>query len=76
MHPLSLKITQSFIWTQLNYCRVSNGLWLCMSDPGVQFISGLSDVNAIIGDPAEIICKLNSENCVGAWFRDGNKVSL
>ncbi|XP_071750737.2 immunoglobulin-like and fibronectin type III domain-containing protein 1 [Centroberyx gerrardi] len=44
-------------------------------DPGVQFISGLSDVNAIIGETAEITCKLSSEDCEGAWFRDGKKIS-
>ncbi|XP_029994766.1 immunoglobulin-like and fibronectin type III domain-containing protein 1 isoform X2 [Sphaeramia orbicularis] len=44
-------------------------------DPGVQFICGLSDVNAIIGETAELTCKLSSEDCEGAWFRDGKKVS-
>ncbi|KAM3871797.1 immunoglobulin-like and fibronectin type III domain-containing protein 1 [Diretmus argenteus] len=43
-------------------------------DPGVQFIIGLSDVSAIIGGPAEITCKLSSEDCEGAWFRDGKKL--
>uniref|UniRef100_A0A672YVD5 Immunoglobulin like and fibronectin type III domain containing 1, tandem duplicate 3 n=1 Tax=Sphaeramia orbicularis TaxID=375764 RepID=A0A672YVD5_9TELE len=39
------------------------------------FICGLSDVNAIIGETAELTCKLSSEDCEGAWFRDGKKVS-
>lgn len=47
----------------------------CMLDPGVQFICGLSDVNAIINETAEVTCKLSSEDCEGAWFRDGKKVS-
>ncbi|XP_067449723.1 immunoglobulin-like and fibronectin type III domain-containing protein 1 [Thunnus thynnus] len=48
---------------------------LCMLDPGVQFICGLSDVNAIIGEAAEFTCKVSSEDCEGAWFRDGKKIS-
>ncbi|XP_075946349.1 immunoglobulin-like and fibronectin type III domain-containing protein 1 [Anarhichas minor] len=44
-------------------------------DPGVHFICGLSDVNAIINESAELTCKLSSEDCEGAWFRDGKKVS-
>ena len=46
-----------------------------MSDPGVQFVSGLSDVNAILGENAEIMCKVSSEDCEGAWFKDNQKVS-
>ncbi|CAK6957561.1 immunoglobulin-like and fibronectin type III domain-containing protein 1 [Scomber scombrus] len=44
-------------------------------DPGVQFICGLSDVSAIIGEAAELTCKVSSEDCEGAWFRDGKKIS-
>nr|XP_033943528.1 immunoglobulin-like and fibronectin type III domain-containing protein 1 [Pseudochaenichthys georgianus] len=44
-------------------------------DPGVHFICGLSDVNAIINETAELTCKLSSEDCEGAWFRDGKKIS-
>ncbi|XP_070765961.1 immunoglobulin-like and fibronectin type III domain-containing protein 1 [Enoplosus armatus] len=44
-------------------------------DPGVHFICGLSDVSAIINEMAELTCKLSSEDCEGAWFRDGKKVS-
>uniref|UniRef100_A0A8C5I2V1 Immunoglobulin-like and fibronectin type III domain-containing protein 1 n=1 Tax=Gouania willdenowi TaxID=441366 RepID=A0A8C5I2V1_GOUWI len=45
------------------------------ADPGVHFISGLSDVNAIINESAELICKLSSDDCDGVWFRDGKKIS-
>ncbi|KAM3618348.1 uncharacterized protein V6R79_019497 [Siganus canaliculatus] len=45
------------------------------NDPGVQFICGLSDVSAIISQCAELTCKLSSEDCEGAWFRDGKKIS-
>ncbi|XP_051280976.1 immunoglobulin-like and fibronectin type III domain-containing protein 1 isoform X2 [Dicentrarchus labrax] len=44
-------------------------------DPGVQFICGLSDVTAIINESAVLTCKLSSEDCEGAWFRDGKKIS-
>ncbi|KAF1390218.1 hypothetical protein PFLUV_G00055800 [Perca fluviatilis] len=44
------------------------------SDPGVHFICGLSDVNAFINETAELTCKLSSEDCEGAWFRDGKKI--
>ncbi|KAM6977602.1 immunoglobulin-like and fibronectin type III domain-containing protein 1, partial [Aplochiton taeniatus] len=44
-------------------------------DPGVQFICGLSDVNAIKGETAELVCKLSREDCEGAWFKDGVKIS-
>ncbi|XP_041860180.1 immunoglobulin-like and fibronectin type III domain-containing protein 1 [Melanotaenia boesemani] len=44
-------------------------------DPGVHIIWGLSDVNAIIREAAELRCKLSSEACEGAWFRDGKKIS-
>lgn len=44
------------------------------SDPGVHFICGLSDVDAIIHETAELTCKLSSDDYEGAWFRDGKKV--
>ncbi|XP_068561293.1 immunoglobulin-like and fibronectin type III domain-containing protein 1 [Cebidichthys violaceus] len=44
-------------------------------DPGVHFICGLSDVSAVINESAELACKLSSEDCEGAWFRDGKKIS-
>ncbi|XP_069560282.1 immunoglobulin-like and fibronectin type III domain-containing protein 1 [Brachyistius frenatus] len=44
-------------------------------DPGIQFICGLTDVNAIINETAELTCKLSSEDCEGTWFRDGKKIS-
>ncbi|XP_054635530.1 immunoglobulin-like and fibronectin type III domain-containing protein 1 [Dunckerocampus dactyliophorus] len=43
-------------------------------DPGVQFIWGLSDINAIIGENAELTCKLSKEDYEGVWFRDGEKL--
>ncbi|XP_029361340.1 immunoglobulin-like and fibronectin type III domain-containing protein 1 [Echeneis naucrates] len=49
--------------------------WLVVEDPGVHFICGLSDVNAIMDQTAELSCKLSSEECEGAWFKDGKKIS-
>ncbi|AWP10298.1 putative immunoglobulin-like and fibronectin type III domain-containing protein 1 [Scophthalmus maximus] len=46
-----------------------------VKDPGVQFVCGLSDVSAIINETAVLTCKLSSEDCEGAWFRDGKKIS-
>lgn len=46
-----------------------------LSDPGVHFICGLSDVSAVINEAAELTCKLSSEDCEGVWFREGRKVS-
>lgn len=45
------------------------------SDPGVHFIYGLSDVDAIVNETAELMCKLSSEDCEGVWFKEGGKVS-
>ncbi|XP_072222412.1 immunoglobulin-like and fibronectin type III domain-containing protein 1 [Leuresthes tenuis] len=45
------------------------------NDAAVQFIWGLSDIDAIINETAELTCKLSSEDCEGAWFRDGKKIS-
>uniref|UniRef100_A0A3B4GL88 Immunoglobulin like and fibronectin type III domain containing 1, tandem duplicate 2 n=1 Tax=Pundamilia nyererei TaxID=303518 RepID=A0A3B4GL88_9CICH len=38
------------------------------------FICGLTDVSAIINEIAELTCKLSSEDCEGAWFRDGKQI--
>lgn len=45
------------------------------SDPGVHFHSGLSDCKVIIGEAAELECKLSSEECNGIWYKDGEEVS-
>uniref|UniRef100_A0A3Q2ZAY3 Immunoglobulin like and fibronectin type III domain containing 1, tandem duplicate 2 n=1 Tax=Hippocampus comes TaxID=109280 RepID=A0A3Q2ZAY3_HIPCM len=39
-----------------------------------KFIWGLSDINAIICENAELTCKLSKEDCEGVWFRDGEKI--
>ncbi|XP_054473736.1 immunoglobulin-like and fibronectin type III domain-containing protein 1 [Anoplopoma fimbria] len=44
-------------------------------DPGVYFTGGLSDVTAIIGTDAELVCKLSSEDCEGVWYKDGKEVT-
>ncbi|XP_077385038.1 immunoglobulin-like and fibronectin type III domain-containing protein 1.1 isoform X2 [Festucalex cinctus] len=43
-------------------------------DPGVHFHVGLSDCKAIIGEDAELVCKLSSEDCEGIWYKDGQEI--
>ncbi|XP_020350107.1 immunoglobulin-like and fibronectin type III domain-containing protein 1.1 isoform X2 [Oncorhynchus kisutch] len=43
-------------------------------DPGVHFNLGLSDVTAILGDPAELVCKLSKENVDGVWYLNGDEI--
>uniref|UniRef100_A0A8D0AHT3 Immunoglobulin like and fibronectin type III domain containing 1, tandem duplicate 2 n=1 Tax=Sander lucioperca TaxID=283035 RepID=A0A8D0AHT3_SANLU len=38
---------------------------------GVQFVSGLSDTVANVGERAELSCKLSSETSEGRWYKDG-----
>uniref|UniRef100_A0A096M9M6 Immunoglobulin like and fibronectin type III domain containing 1, tandem duplicate 2 n=1 Tax=Poecilia formosa TaxID=48698 RepID=A0A096M9M6_POEFO len=47
---------------------------ITQDDPGVQFIWGLSDVDAIIHESAELMCKLSREDREGVWFRDGKQI--
>ncbi|XP_033995023.1 immunoglobulin-like and fibronectin type III domain-containing protein 1 [Trematomus bernacchii] len=42
-----------------------------VKDTGVQFVSGLSDMVANVGDRAELSCKLSSETAVGRWYKNG-----
>lgn len=44
------------------------------ADPGVHFHAGLSDCKAIIGEAAELECKVSSEDCVGIWYKDGEEI--
>nr|XP_055068172.1 immunoglobulin-like and fibronectin type III domain-containing protein 1 [Misgurnus anguillicaudatus] len=48
--------------------------WLIVDHPGVHFTSGLSDVHAIIGQSAEMQCKL-SRDCDGVWYKDGKEIT-
>ncbi|XP_058486974.1 immunoglobulin-like and fibronectin type III domain-containing protein 1 isoform X2 [Solea solea] len=43
-------------------------------DPGVHFHAGLSDCKAVIGEAAELECKVSSEDCKGIWYKDGNEI--
>lgn len=38
------------------------------------FTSGLSDVTAIIGTDAELVCRLSNEECDGVWYKEGKEV--
>ncbi|XP_059415847.1 immunoglobulin-like and fibronectin type III domain-containing protein 1 isoform X3 [Carassius carassius] len=44
-------------------------------DPGVHFSAGLEDCKAIVGEAAELVCKLSSADCNGAWSKDGNEIT-
>lgn len=50
-------------------------LFVNLSEPGVHFQAGLSDCKAIIGETAELECKVSSEECAGLWYKDGAEVS-
>uniref|UniRef100_A0A6Q2Y646 Immunoglobulin like and fibronectin type III domain containing 1, tandem duplicate 3 n=1 Tax=Esox lucius TaxID=8010 RepID=A0A6Q2Y646_ESOLU len=43
-------------------------------DPGVHFTCGLSDIRVIMGESAEMECKLSSETCEGIWYKDGEEI--
>ncbi|KAL0978795.1 hypothetical protein UPYG_G00175310 [Umbra pygmaea] len=44
-------------------------------DPGVHFTSGLSDVTAVVGGTAEMVCKVSKEDCDGVWYKDGEEIN-
>ncbi len=44
------------------------------ADPGVHFSAGLEDFKAIVGEAAELVCKLSSADCNGVWSKDGDEV--
>ncbi|XP_056129387.1 immunoglobulin-like and fibronectin type III domain-containing protein 1 [Lampris incognitus] len=48
--------------------------WLIVEDPGVHFHAALSDCKAIVGEAAEIQCKLSREDCEGNWYKDGEEL--
>lgn len=41
----------------------------------MHFHAGLSDCKVIIGEAAELECKVSSEDCKGMWYKDGAEVS-
>ncbi|XP_062853501.1 immunoglobulin-like and fibronectin type III domain-containing protein 1 [Trichomycterus rosablanca] len=43
-------------------------------ESGVYFTSGLQDVRAIMGQAAEIVCKLSAQ-CDGVWYKDGKEIN-
>uniref|UniRef100_A0A3Q2UK54 Immunoglobulin-like and fibronectin type III domain-containing protein 1 n=1 Tax=Fundulus heteroclitus TaxID=8078 RepID=A0A3Q2UK54_FUNHE len=40
-------------------------------DRRAQFVRGLSDMNAKVGERAELSCKLNNETSEGRWYKNG-----
>ncbi|XP_038552581.1 immunoglobulin-like and fibronectin type III domain-containing protein 1 [Micropterus salmoides] len=53
----------------------SSSASLTVEDRGVQFVSGLSDTVANIGERAELTCKLTSETSEGRWYKDGKLIT-
>ncbi|XP_075316779.1 immunoglobulin-like and fibronectin type III domain-containing protein 1 [Odontesthes bonariensis] len=49
----------------------SSSASLRVEDKGVQFVCGLSDTVANVGDRAELSCKLSSEASEGCWYKNG-----
>ena len=69
---------ENYLWLdgKCGACTVTNLLVVGnFSDPGVHFHAGLSDCKAIMGEAAELECKVSSEDCEGIWYKDGEEVS-
>ncbi|KAI7808167.1 putative immunoglobulin-like and fibronectin type III domain-containing protein 1, partial [Triplophysa rosa] len=45
-----------------------------ITDPGVHFLSGLSNTTANVGESAELSCNLSIEDSAGMWYKDGKKL--
>ncbi|XP_053492542.1 immunoglobulin-like and fibronectin type III domain-containing protein 1.1 isoform X1 [Ictalurus furcatus] len=45
------------------------------TDPGVHFTAGLEDCRTIVGEAAELVCKLSSADCKVLWYKDGKEIS-
>ncbi|KAK6321776.1 hypothetical protein J4Q44_G00087520 [Coregonus suidteri] len=61
-------------WKRTGRTRPGVILQETVVDPGVHFNLGLSDFTAIVGDPAEIVCKMSKENVDGVWYKDGEEI--
>lgn len=40
------------------------------------FANGLSDINALRGKSAELVCTLNTDKVDGVWYKNGEKVYM
>ncbi|XP_029358457.1 immunoglobulin-like and fibronectin type III domain-containing protein 1 [Echeneis naucrates] len=49
----------------------SSSASLTVKERGVQFVSGLSDTVANVGEKAELSCKLSSDTSEGRWYKNG-----
>lgn len=70
----NLKLNNLYAGVRCRIFAFTNLLVDESSDPGVHFHAGLSDCKAIVGQPAELECKLSSEDCEGIWYKDGQEV--
>lgn len=48
--------------------------YVLLPDDKVNFANGLSDINALRGKSAELVCTLNTDNADGVWYKNGVKV--
>ncbi|XP_030634072.1 immunoglobulin-like and fibronectin type III domain-containing protein 1 [Chanos chanos] len=46
-----------------------------VEDENVLIAKGLTDIYAVRGQPAELLCKLNTDKVDGVWSKDGEKLS-
>ncbi|XP_042263203.1 immunoglobulin-like and fibronectin type III domain-containing protein 1 [Thunnus maccoyii] len=53
----------------------SSSASLTVEDHGVQFVSGLSDTVANVGERAELSCKLSSDASEGCWYKNGKLIT-
>ncbi|XP_026878946.2 immunoglobulin-like and fibronectin type III domain-containing protein 1 isoform X2 [Electrophorus electricus] len=44
-------------------------------DPGIHFSIGLEDCKTIVGESAELVCKLSKADCKGVWYKDGKEIT-
>uniref|UniRef100_A0A9J8AHD7 Immunoglobulin like and fibronectin type III domain containing 1, tandem duplicate 1 n=1 Tax=Cyprinus carpio carpio TaxID=630221 RepID=A0A9J8AHD7_CYPCA len=54
---------------------ITNFIHKTPADPGVHFSAGLEDCKAIVGEAAELVCKLSSADCKGVWSKDGSEIT-
>uniref|UniRef100_A0A4W4F0U8 Immunoglobulin like and fibronectin type III domain containing 1, tandem duplicate 1 n=1 Tax=Electrophorus electricus TaxID=8005 RepID=A0A4W4F0U8_ELEEL len=62
-YPASLMCTNCKIVSQLP------------ADPGIHFSIGLEDCKTIVGESAELVCKLSKADCKGVWYKDGKEIT-
>ncbi|XP_057194214.1 immunoglobulin-like and fibronectin type III domain-containing protein 1 [Triplophysa rosa] len=76
VHKLSVKNCKpedKGVYSAIVGLKSSHGI-LVVDDPGVHFLSGLSNTTANVGESAELSCNLSIEDSAGMWYKDGKKL--